>query len=130
MKILAVDDEPLALEMLSDAIHQACPNAQVYEFSSPSRALESARRQPCDIAFLDIHLRGMTGVDLARKLKDILPSINIIFVTGYDNYTGDAMAMHASGYIMKPVTAQKIQAEISDLRYQPSNTPPEFSDKN
>lgn len=61
-------------------------------------------------------MRGMTGVELAKKLKDAYPKINIIFVTGFDQYTGEAMKMHASGYIMKPVTAEKVKEEMENLR--------------
>lgn len=62
-------------------------------------------------------MRGVSGIDVAKQLKEIIPDINIIFVTGYDEYTKDAMAMHASGYIEKPVTAGKVRKETEDLRY-------------
>lgn len=118
MRILAADDETLALEMLTDAIKEAMPEAEIFDFTKPSKLLLFAEEYPdCEIAFLDIHMRTMTGVELAKKLKDINPDINIIFVTGFDNYTGDAMRLHASGYIMKPVTKEKIQSEINDLRH-------------
>lgn len=45
------------------------------------------------------------------------PEINIIFTTGYSEYTGEAFALHASGYIMKPITQEKIEREIADLRH-------------
>ncbi len=117
MTILAADDEALALEMLVDSIKEACQNATVFDFQKPSKLLEFAQENNADIAFLDIHMRGMNGVELAKKLKDLNPKINIIFVTGFDEYTGDAMAMHASGYVMKPVSKEKIEAELSDLRF-------------
>lgn len=118
MRILAADDELLALEMLTDSIKGAVPECEIFDFSKPSKLLEFAQENPpCDIAFLDIHMRGMTGVELAKKLKDITPKINIIFVTGFDQYTGEAMKLHASGYIMKPVTKEKIEAEMGDLRH-------------
>ena len=44
--------------------------------------------------------------------------INVIFTTGYSEYTKDAMDMHASGYIMKPITPEKIKSELNDLRYR------------
>ena len=105
MKILCVDDEPLALEMLTEAIEEAQPDADIKPFNKQSELLEEARQNGCDIAFLDIHMRGMNGVELAKKLKEINPKMNIIFVTGYDEYTGDAMRLRASGYVMKPVDA-------------------------
>lgn len=45
---------------------------------------------------------------LAKRLKEINPKMNIIFVTGFSEYAGDAMKMHASGYIMKPVTKENL----------------------
>lgn len=88
MKILAADDEILALEMMTDAIRQAYPDAIVYDFTSPSKLLSFAERNTCDIAFLDIQMRGINGVDLARKLKKLSPKINIIFVTSYNELPG------------------------------------------
>lgn len=118
MRILAADDEVLAREMLVDAIKASIEDCELFDFSKPSQLLEFAQNNPaCDIAFLDIHMRGMNGVELAKKLKDITPTINIIFVTGFDEYTGDAMRLHASGYIMKPVTKEKIDHEMADLRH-------------
>lgn len=118
MRILAADDETLAREMLTDAIRQALPDAEIFDFAKPSRLLEFASENPpCEITFLDIHMRGMNGVELAKKLKDINPKLNNIFVTGFDQYTGDAMKLHASGYIMKPVTKEKVEAELAELRH-------------
>ena len=116
MNILAADDEPLALDMLTGAIKEALPGAEVYSFLKPSKLLEYASSNTCEIAFLDINMRGITGLELAKKLKEANKDVNIIFVTGYDEFTGAAMAMHASGYIMKPVTADKICTELAELR--------------
>ena len=116
MRILAADDEPLALDMLADAICEAAPDAQIETFLKPSALLLFAKEHPADVAFLDIRMRGMTGIDLAKRLKELQPGLNIVFVTGYEEYAGDAMAMHASGYIRKPVTAGKVRAELTDLR--------------
>lgn len=117
MRILCVDDEPLALEMLSQAVEEAKPDAEIKAFRKPSELLAEASENGCDIAFLDIHMRGMTGVELAKELKTVNPKMNIIFVTGFDEYTGDAMRLHASGYIMKPVTKEKVESELMDLRF-------------
>ena len=116
MRIFTADDEPLALELLTEAVRAAAPDAQVVPFSKPAHLLEYAAKEPGDVAFLDIQMRGMTGIQLAKRLKELTPSINLIFVTGYDEYAGDAMALHASGYIMKPVTVQAVRAELGDLR--------------
>ncbi|MDD3193895.1 MAG: response regulator [Oscillospiraceae bacterium] len=123
MKILAADDEPLALEMLTECIEKAAPSAEIHAFSSPLALLAFTAEGSGDVAFLDIKMRGMTGVELAKRLKDQAPDINIVFVTGYQDFAGEAMAMHASGYILKPVTAEKIRAELSDLRRPLANQP-------
>lgn len=117
MKILAIDDEKLAVEMLENALKEVCPSDEVFTFRKPKELLDFAKDNACDIAFLDIKMRGMTGIELSKKLKDLMPNINIIFVTGYDDYTSDAMHLHASGYIYKPVTSEKIKYELNDLRY-------------
>ena len=117
MKILCVDDEPLMLQMLEIAIQEAKPDAEVFAFEDQDELLEEAKKGDCDIAFLDIHMRGMTGVELAKELKKVNPKMNIIFVTGFSEYAGEAMKMHASGYIMKPVTKEKVEEELKDLRF-------------
>ena len=117
MRILCVDDEPLMLKMLEMAIKEARPNAELTAHSKQSDLLDDARQNGCDIAFLDIHMRGMNGVELAKELKAVNPKMNIIFVTGFSEYAGEAMSLHASGYIMKPVTKEKIEHELADLRF-------------
>ena len=117
MRIMCVDDEPLALKMLEMSIQKAKPDAEVKSFRKPRELLEAAQQDGCDIAFLDIHMRGMNGVELAKELKGVNPKMNIIFVTGFSDYAGDAMSLHASGYIMKPVNKDKIERELSDLRF-------------
>ena len=117
MRMLCVDDEPLMLKMLEMAVKEAKPDADVTAYKKQADLLEDARQNGCDVAFLDIHMRGMNGVELAKELKAVNPKMNIIFVTGFSEYTGDAMSLHASGYIMKPVTKEKIEKELSDLRF-------------
>ena len=123
MKILLIDDEQLALEMLTDAVQEVCPSAELHPFRKPSEALAFLRENPCEVAFLDIQMRGMTGLDMAVKCKQMYPKINLIFATGYDIYTSEAMSMHASGYIMKPVTAEKVRYELENLRHPLINRP-------
>lgn len=117
MNIIAVDDEQGALNLLQDSITTAVPNAQVYCFSDPGEALEMMKEEPCEVAFLDIQMRRMNGIILARQMKEIYPKINIVFVTGYFEYAGEAFALYASGYVYKPVTPEKILAEMENLRH-------------
>ena len=117
MNIIAVDDEKLALQNLVSAILKAAPDCVLHDFRKVSEMLDFAAKNPCDVAFIDVEMREMTGVEAAEKLKALRPRINIIFATGYSEYTGKAMEMHASGYIMKPITPEKVKREIEELRY-------------
>ena len=72
-----------------------------------------------DVAFLDIRMFGLNGVELARELKRINPEVNIVFTTGYSEYMGEAFALHASGYLLKPITAEMIADEMAHLRNRP-----------
>ena len=123
LHIIAVDDEPLALGLLVRSIQEACPDARISQFQSGQKALAFLEDDPCDVAFLDIQMRGLDGLTLAKRIKERNPRCNLIFVTGYSEYAGDALAIHASGYINKPVSAQAIRAELEDLRHPVSPLP-------
>ena len=117
MRIIAVDDEKLALEGLMTEIALASPDSELRGFRRPEEALKwCSENSGADVAFLDIEMPGENGVSLAKELVDRYPDINIIFTTGYDEYALEAMSMRASGYVLKPVTAEKISSELKHLR--------------
>lgn len=116
MKILAVDDEKLALEALVQAITEADGESEICSFRNPAEAADAAGKEHPDIAFLDITMRGMDGIQLAEKLLDLDPEIQIVFTTGYEDYMKEAFRIHAGGYITKPVTTEKIRAELNVAR--------------
>lgn len=116
MKIFAVDDEKIALQGLIASIQKAEPNASVYGFRNVSAAIEQMEKDPCDIAFIDIEMKEMDGVAAAKKLKEFNPNINIIFATGFGSYRDAAFELHASGYLIKPITPEDIRTELDNLR--------------
>ena len=116
MKIIAVDDEQIALEGLLDVISEAAPNAELNGFEYPEDALAFVDGHDCNIAFLDVEMAEMSGVELAEQLKLRNPDINIIFATGYEEYRKEAYDLHASGYLTKPITVEKVKKELGDLR--------------
>ena len=120
MRFLVVDDEPLALEDLEEALHTAAPGSDLSLFTVPSRALAHAKEQAHDAAFIDIELGSTNGLMLAKALKDIQPEINIIFVTSHDRYAVDAFQLRATGYLLKPVTVEDIQRELTFLYGAPT----------
>ena len=116
MIVVAVDDERLALENLTDSIRQASPGAQIHSFRYPEDAVDFAKETHVDVAFLDVEMVGMNGVELAELLKLFHPDINIIFSTGYGHYRDAAFDLHASGYLTKPITPEKVKKELENLR--------------
>ena len=117
MKAIAVDDEYLALEGCINALKKADPELEVKGYESGDDALIDIKKDMPDIAFLDIEMRGENGINFAKKLQEYNPKINIIFVTGYSEYMMDAFSLYASGYILKPVTPQKVKDALDHLRY-------------
>lgn len=117
MNIIAADDERIALQLLVSTIHEALPEANVYDFSSGEDALAFGSKSLCEIAFLDIDMSNIDGITLAKRLKHANPKINIIFVTAHSQYAIEALALHSSGYIMKPATKEKIERELENLRH-------------
>lgn len=120
MIIYAIDDEALALTVLSKAIRAAAPDAELFTFSDPQTLLDTARKSPCDVAFLDINMRGMSGLELAQDMLLSHPTTNVIFVTGYREYMEEAWNIMASGYITKPVTEEKVLWQLMNLRHSSS----------
>ena len=118
MNILAVDDERAALNILVRAITEAAPGAKIMRFERTDElfpVLESGEFVP-DVAFLDIEMPNMTGLEVAQRVKEYCPDVSIIFVTGFSQYALDAIAVRPSGYMMKPATVNKVLAELRNLR--------------
>lgn len=123
MNIFAIDDERLALQALVRAIEEAAPDARLQSFHKPSELLKALPESACDVAFLDIKMPGMTGLELAKKIKAVHPKVNIIFVTGYNEHAFEAMELRPSGYVMKPVTREKVEQELLALRHPVQQLP-------
>ena len=116
MKAITVDDEKYMLENLLEAVSASADIEKAEAFSTCSAALAYATENPVDVAFLDINMRGIGGLGLAEKLTELQPRCRIIFCTGYEEYAVSAFQLHASGYLMKPITAQAVQKEIDHIK--------------
>jgi len=120
MKIIVADDEILQLNKLERAVSKAVTEAEICAFNDPLALMERIKKESglgTDIAFLDIEMGPVSGIAIAKKLQSYNPKINIVFVTGYNEYAADAFELRASGYVAKPATEQKIRAEMENLRF-------------
>ena len=116
MIAIAVDDEALMLGALVAAV-KASPDIKIIEkFSNCEDALGYVKDNPVDIAFLDINMRGMGGLVLAEKIISACPDCKVVFCTGYEEYAIPAFKLHVSGYLLKPVSAKDVQAEIDNIK--------------
>jgi len=125
MNIIAVDDEYLQLIDLEFAIMEAAPEANILCFENPLAAAEFGRENHIDVAYLDINMPELNGIDLAKKLKESNPNINIIFATGYDEYAKESYSVKASDYLTKPIKSEAIADSLKHLR-SPVETTPEI----
>ena len=115
-----MDDEKPMLNSLLKAVGASADIDSVTGFNLCSEALEWVEENTVDIAFLDINMRGMGGLALAEKILQLQPACKIVFCTGYAEYAVDAFGLHVSGYLMKPITAEAVQAEIDHVKGQKS----------
>ena len=116
MIAIAVDDEALMLRALVRAISVSPDITGVFKFSDCEKALCFVKDNPVNVAFLDINMRGMGGLALAEKIVTVRPDCKIVFCTGYEEYAIPAFKLHASGYLMKPISAEDVQCEIDNIK--------------
>ena len=112
MTAICVDDEPLVLQ-LTLSLFRDLPGCQEVEgFAGALEALDWLENHTPDIALLDIDMPGMNGLELAARIREMHADTAIIFLTGYSEYALDAIQMHASGYLMKPINREKLASEV------------------
>lgn len=112
MKIIAVDDDKIVLSDLKNQIDALESGVNLLLFTSPMEALQYIKMHDADAVFLDVHMQEMNGIELAKKIKEVQPRIKIIFITGYDRYAVDAFALHATGFLLKPVSKENLKREL------------------
>ena len=112
MTIVCIDDEKLVLDLTVSLCRELPMNPEVKGFQKATEALLWLKDHTADITLTDINMPDMNSLVLAAKLKSLCPDMKIIFLTGYSEYAVDAFALHASGYIMKPVDKERLLSEI------------------
>lgn len=116
MKALCVDSEFQMLEALKTAVESSPDITLTSAFEDELAALEWAKSNQFDIAFLSIRLHTMDGIELAEKLLEINPGLPVVFCTEHSEYAIRAFKLRASGYLLKPISADDIQREIDHIK--------------
>ncbi len=112
MKVLVIDDEPLAVERLKIELKKV-GEIIISAFTNVSAFLkEIEKNRDFDIAFVDIKMPEMSGLELAQRVNSINPNIFIVFVTAFPDYAIDAFKVGAIDYILKPYSTDEIKRVI------------------
>lgn len=115
--VIMVDDNKIIINGSLPIIEQVIPNASVTGFIDPSEAVEYAKENRVSLAFLDIEMGTISGLDVCRELLKINPRTNVVYLTAYSGYSLDAWSTGASGFMLKPFTAKGIKEQLENLRY-------------
>jgi two-component system LytT family response regulator len=104
---IIIDDEPKNIKLLQQMLAAHCPQVEVMATESDAKKglLLLGEKQP-QLVFLDVEMPHLNGFDLLKKLEPV--SFEVIFVTAYSRYAVEAFEHHATGYITKPINAEKL----------------------
>ena len=115
--VIMVDDNKVFLNDGMPIIEEVIPNAAVIGFTKPSEAVEYAKTNRIALAFLDIEMIDVSGLDVCRKLLEINQRTNVVYLTAYRDYSFDAWDTGAIGFMVKPLTADGVKKQLKKLRY-------------
>ena len=115
--VIMVDDSKVILADGLAVLEEVLPYAAITGFVRPQEAIDYARTNRIALAILDIELGTASGLDLSRTLQEINPHTNVIFLTAYPDYALDAWKTGASGFMVKPLTAERVREQLKKLRY-------------
>lgn len=113
MKLLVVDDEPLAQQRLKLLLKELDQVSQIYVANNGMQAVEACQKNIPDIVLMDIRMPGMDGLEAAQHISQLKNPPAIIFTTAYDEYALEAFKVNAVDYLLKPVREQKLAEAIN-----------------
>jgi len=131
MKVLVVDDEPLARQRLEQILSPMEQISEVLSASNGLQAIEICQQDKPDVVLLDIRMPGIDGLETAQHLSQMEKVPAIIFTTAYDEYALEAFKVSAVDYLLKPVREEKLhqsllkacqlnRAQLQAIKSQPS----------
>ncbi|GHJ48427.1 DNA-binding response regulator [Catellatospora sp. TT07R-123] len=112
LRVLAVDDEPPALDELAYLLRNDPRVGHVHTAPDATEALRILRDTEVDAVFLDLRMPGLDGMDLARLLQRFARSPAVVFVTAYDDRAADAFDLGVVDYVRKPVRSERIAESL------------------
>ncbi|MCM3130097.1 MULTISPECIES: response regulator [unclassified Paenibacillus] len=116
LQAVIVDDEELSINRLKRLLTDNEEIEVCRTYLNPKDALEYIEANHVDIVFLDISMPELNGMELSKYLKHHNDSIEVVFVTGYDEYAVQAFEISALDYLLKPVTAQRVEVTLNKIR--------------
>lgn len=119
IRAIAIDDEPLALELIEAHINKIPYLKLVGTFFNPMEALELIRKGEVDLIYLDINMPDIMGIDFIRGLPS---PPKVIFITAYENYALQGFEVSAVDYLLKPVSFSRFLSATEKVREQAVGT--------
>lgn len=115
--LLIADDEPLLARVLQAELSTLWPEASVAAIVHDGvSALQAVRQHAPTVAFLDIRMPGMTGMEVARELLEQPQPPLVVFVTAYDQFALEAFERAAVDYVLKPIQRERLEATVGRLK--------------
>jgi DNA-binding LytR/AlgR family response regulator len=116
-KCIVAEDEKLLSAALQRELAKAWPELDIVAACEDGgEALDAIATHQPDVAFLDIRMPGLTGMEVAAAAADASPHTLVVFVTAYDQYAVDAFERGAIDYLLKPVIAERLAQTVARLR--------------
>jgi DNA-binding LytR/AlgR family response regulator len=124
-RAVIADDERLLREQLRARLAEVWPELEIVaEARNGEEAVEAVREQRPDLAFLDIRMPGMTGVEAARRIGD---ACHVVFITAYSEYAVEAFEQGAVDYVLKPADRERLALTVQRLRQRLGSPPADLS---
>src|SRR6202171_6727841 len=117
MKCVVAEDEVLLREELLSQLRRAWPELEVVAACEDgAEALEAIAAHQPEVAFLDIRMPGLTGLEVAAAAAEASPATQIVFVPAYDQYAIDAFDRGAVDYVRKPIDPERLAATVRRVK--------------